>query len=113
MEVLSLSTFYEVYVNLCAEKNVSLSAAAESIGLSRTSPNGWKKGKLPQDRTLAKLAAYFNVTVPYLKGEEETEKPTGNADELSDEEIKFIEWYRSQASDKEKALVRMIVDGDK
>jgi transcriptional regulator with XRE-family HTH domain len=109
--VLALSTFYDNYVRLCAEKNVSLSAAAESIGLSRTSPNGWKKGKLPQDRTLAKLAAYFGVSIDDLTDEEK--KPTGNADGLSEEEIKFIEWYRSQASEKEKALVRMIVEGEK
>lgn len=105
-----MSTFYDNYVRLCAEKNVSLSAAAESIGLSRTSPNGWKKGKLPQDRTLAKLAAYFGVSVDDLTDKEK--KPTGNADGLSEEEIKFIEWYRSQASEKEKALVRMIVEGE-
>ena len=42
------------------------------------------------------------------------EKPaTETGSGLSEEERKFIEWYRSQASDKDKALVRMIVEGDR
>lgn len=69
-------SFYENYVQLCAEKKVSLSAAAEAVGLSRTSPNGWKKGKQPSDVTLAKLAAYFGCTVDDLTAEAgQKEKP--------------------------------------
>ena len=64
-----MTTFYSNYVSLCAKKNVSLSAAAEAIGLSRTSPNGWKKGKQPSDTTLAKLAAYFGISVDDLTKE--------------------------------------------
>ena len=44
-----MSAFYKNYVELCAKKKKSLSAVAEEIGLSRTSPNGWKKGKQPSD----------------------------------------------------------------
>ena len=69
-----MSAFYDCYVRLCALKGVSLSRAAESVGLSRTSPNGWKKGKMPSDVTLAKLANYFDCTVEDLTGE--TKKPT-------------------------------------
>ena len=46
-EALTMSSFYNNYVELCAKKKKSLSAVAEEIGLSRTSPNGWKKGKQP------------------------------------------------------------------
>ncbi len=67
-----MSNFYNTYVALCAKNNKSLSSVAEAIGLSRTSPNGWKKGKHPNDLTLQKLANYFGVSVAYLKGEEET-----------------------------------------
>nr|DAH72575.1 MAG TPA: Repressor protein CI [Caudoviricetes sp.] len=62
-----MSTFYTNYVALCAKKGKSLSAVAESIGLSRTAPNGWKKGKLPNDVSLAKLSNYFGVSVEELK----------------------------------------------
>lgn len=68
-EVLSLLTFYKSYVKLCAEKGVAPSAVAEKIGLSRTSPHGWKNGKMPSDVNLQKIADYFGVSVEYLKGE--------------------------------------------
>ena len=69
-----MTTFYKNFVQLCAAKNVSLSAAAEAIGLSRTSPNGWKKGKQPSDVTLAKLADYFGCSVADLTTDK-TQKP--------------------------------------
>jgi transcriptional regulator with XRE-family HTH domain len=82
-EVLSLLTFYKSYVKLCAEKGVAPSAVAEKIGLSRTSPHGWKNGKMPSDVNLQKIADYFGVTVEYLKGEEEqaTKKPLSEDEE--------------------------------
>lgn len=78
-----MSTFYKNYVKLCAEKGVSSSAVAEKIGLSRTSPHGWKKGKMPSDVNLQKIADYFGVTVEYLNGEEEeaTKKPLSENEE--------------------------------
>lgn len=69
-----MSDFYSRYVNLCAQKRKSLSGVAEDIGLSRTAPNGWKKGKLPNDTTLSKLSVYFGVSVEYLKNGEEGKK---------------------------------------
>jgi transcriptional regulator with XRE-family HTH domain len=85
--VLFLSTFYKNYIKLCAEKGVSSSAVAEKIGLSRTSPHGWKKGKMPSDVNLQKIADYFGVTVEYLNGEEEeaTKKPLSENEEWKNE----------------------------
>lgn len=83
-----MSAFYDCYVRLCALKGVSLSRAAESVGLSRTSPNGWKKGKMPSDVTLAKLANYFGCTVEDLIGE--AKKPTVKDDELNPELINLL-----------------------
>lgn len=66
-----MTVFYSMYVSLCAEKNMSLSAVAEAVGLSRTAPNGWKKGKQPSDVTLQKLSKYFDVDVSVFSGEKE------------------------------------------
>lgn len=108
-----MTTFYNNYVSLCAKKKKSLSAVASEIGLSRTSPNGWKKGKIPSAVTLEKLSQYFGVPASELL-EGQKEKPTGaQADGLTEEELKFIEWFRKEASEKDKALVRMIVEGEK
>lgn len=64
-----MSTFYKNYLRLCAIKGVAPSAAALEVGLSRTSANGWKNGKMPYDATLQKLADYFGVTVEELTGD--------------------------------------------
>ena len=61
-----MTVFYKNYIALCAKANKSPSAVAEENGLSRTSPNGWKKGKLPRDATIAKLADYFGVASDVL-----------------------------------------------
>lgn len=78
-----MTTFYKNYVQQCANKNVSLSAAAEAVGLSRTSPNGWKKGKQPSDVTLQKLSDYFGCSISELTCEiEQKEKPTIHSEPL-------------------------------
>lgn len=100
-------SFYDNYVSLCAKSNKSLSAVAEAIGLSRTSPNGWKKGKQPSDVTLAKLANYFGITVAELLGEEK-EKTATNGDDLSAEELDFIRLY-SEADEQKKAAIRILL----
>ena len=73
--MLFLATFYSNYVALCAKEKKSLSAVAESIGLSRTAPNGWKKGKQPSEVTLEKLSQYFGVPVSELTGEKKEKPP--------------------------------------
>jgi transcriptional regulator with XRE-family HTH domain len=98
-----LSIFYSNYVRLCAKKQKSPSAVAEEIGLSRTSPNGWKKGKQPSDVTLEKLSQYFEVSVSELTEAQDTQTSTDGAelrrgreemherlDRLSDEEYEAL-----------------------
>lgn len=74
--------FYEVYSNLCKDKGISLSKAAEQIGLSRTSVVKWKAGTTPSGATLNKIAIYFGVSVDYLLDNQQKEKP---ATQKSDE----------------------------
>ena len=59
--------FYNNYVRLCAEKNMSPSAAALAIGIKKSNVTYWKSGRNnPSDVTLAKIANYFGVTVEEL-----------------------------------------------
>lgn len=77
-----MTTFYKNYIALCAQKQKSASAVAVEVGLSRTSPNGWKKGKKPSDINLKKLATYFGVTVEDLVLEQKEKPTTQNGGEL-------------------------------
>lgn len=79
-----MSTFYDNFVRLCAEHNVSESGAAMSIGLSNAAASGWKKGKIPSNTTRAKLAELFGVTVDELMGEAtKKEQPVDKTELLS------------------------------
>ena len=71
-----MSVFYKHYLALCAEKKVSPSGAAKAIGLSNAAASGWKKGKVPSDVTLEKLANYFGVPVSRFFDEQKETAPT-------------------------------------
>lgn len=60
------------------------------------------------------LADELGVTVAWLNDEEENIKkePVAVSNELSEEERQFILWYRTQASEKDKAIVKAIVEAD-
>lgn len=60
--------FYDRFVELCNEINISPSIVAETIGLNRSSVTFWKRGSTPKGETLRKLANYFGVSVDYLLG---------------------------------------------
>lgn len=84
--------FYDLFCELCKKKGVSPTKATVEIGLSRTIGTKWKTtGATPQGDTLSKIAAYFDVSVDYLLGNEQEKKPvTSESDELQDE---FIAYY--------------------
>lgn len=105
--------FYDKFKELCDKKGVSCKKAVTDMGLSNSLATKWKNtGATPNSATLVKIADYFNVSTSSLLGTEE-KTAAASADGLTEEERKFIEWLRNQASEKDKALVRMIVEGEK
>lgn len=103
-----MTTFYKNYVQQCANKNVSLSAAAEAVGLSRTSPNGWKKGKQPSDVTLQKLSDYFGCSISDLTGEVEQKEKPAQESGLSVDEIK--EAFRGKSFEELTEILAALTD---
>ena len=66
--------FYDMYAALCKSKGISLSRAADEIGLSNSTVTKWKKtGATPPGDTLTKVAAYFGVSVDDLISDAQTE----------------------------------------
>lgn len=69
--------FYDRFKELCNNKGVSVTKATVDIGLSRTIGTKWKNtGATPQGETLNRIAEYFGVTIDYLLGNEQKDKPT-------------------------------------
>lgn len=62
--------FWDNYDTLCRSSGKSPNFVAQSLGFSTGTVTWWKKGKIPQNATLKKIADYFGVSVDYLLGNE-------------------------------------------
>lgn len=59
--------FYDLFCDLCKQKNVSPTRASLEIGLSKSTATKWKNtGATPNGETLSKIAEYFGVSTDYL-----------------------------------------------
>ena len=92
--------FFDIFNKLCQKKGISCKKAATDIGLANSITTKWKdRGSTPNAKTLNKIADYFGVSVGYLLGEEDNEKPIlsaakqafiDEAMELTDEQVKAL-----------------------
>ena len=77
--------FYDVYVELCHNNGKSPSAVAQELGINKSNVSNWKNnGYTPRGAVLNKIAEYFGVSVDYLLGKEQKEKPTLTAKDERD-----------------------------
>lgn len=91
--------FWNKYIELCANKSVSPNAVAKKIGMSSEVVIWWKRGRMPQNATLKKIADYFGVPVNYFLSKE-TDRPSNGADEL---------WEALCKSEKKRELALWIM----
>lgn len=101
--------FLERFTKLCQEKDVAPARVAADIGLSNSTATKWVKGSIPSGSTLKKIAAYFNVTVDYLIGEEtkkESPLPLSGI-ELSEAKRNMIERILTLSDDQIELLERL------
>ena len=66
--------FWTKFVKLCTEHGTKPTPAGEKMGFSSATVVGWKKGAIPQDANLQRIADYFNVPVSYF----DEDVPEGN-----------------------------------
>lgn len=89
-----MSTLYERITELCRAKGVSGSRMCLELGMSKSILSDIKSGRKKgvSTDTAQKMAAYLNVSVGYLLGEEEEKKeqPTDH-DGLPDKRKAFID----------------------
>lgn len=71
--------FWENFVKICNDKNISPNKACADLGLSKATSTKWKNGSQPRDTTMRKIADYFGVTVDYLIGREKEQPIHGGA----------------------------------
>ncbi|WP_413778098.1 helix-turn-helix domain-containing protein [Caproicibacterium sp. XB1] len=70
---------YEKFEQLLKERNVTPYRVSKDTGVPQSTLSDWKRGRsVPRTEKLQRIADYFNVSVDYLLGNEQKEKPTQN-----------------------------------
>lgn len=68
--------FYDIFAELCEKREIKPSKAAEECGINKSNVSSWKNnGYVPRGDALNKIAEYFGVTVDYLLGNKQKERP--------------------------------------
>lgn len=60
--------FWNNFVSLCNQNDKTPNGVCSELGLSAATATKWKKGAVPRDTTLQKIADYFQVSTTYLLG---------------------------------------------
>lgn len=113
-----MCTLYDRIQDLCKNKGVSGSRMCLDLGMSKSTLSDLKSGRkkgLNAD-TAHKIATYLDVSVGYLLGEEEKEKPTIPEDDgLTENQKKLMQFAKSVPDDKAEMILRVmksIVEAD-
>lgn len=104
-----MGTLYERLDSLCKERGVKGGRMCVDLGISKSLMTDLKSGRKKgvNAETAQKIATYFDVTVGYLLGEEEKEKPTEDG-ELSSNMKELIEFVKSVPDDKVDLALKLM-----
>lgn len=102
--------FYNRFVELCQKNRLSPSQAATLMGFSRSSVSMWKRnGYTPRYEILLKIANFFNVSVDYLLGDEDSETDIikfalwgGDAEIVDEEMLEDVKDFARMLAEKKK-----------
>lgn len=109
--------FFDIYEKLCKERGITVSKAAEEMGINKGTVSAWRnKGTYPQVAQLQKMAAYFSVSTDFLLGLEKEKGPTRQNGEASDDDIKFALFEGATVTDEQfeevKRFAKYVRDRD-
>lgn len=69
--------FYDNFLKACNLKGKTPSAALTEMNIGKSAHTRWKRGEMPTDATLQKLADYFGISKSDLTGETYLKVTTG------------------------------------
>ncbi len=104
--------FYEKYLQLCREKNVSPSKAALDMGFTKTTVSRWKKGGGITDINAITVANFFGVPVSELVGEQK-ESPGPEAEGVSEAKKALLELVDGLSDEQCAKLAGIIEEAKK
>ena len=90
--------FYEIFLKLCNQNNIKPNNVTKALGLSNATATDWKKGSVPRDTTLLKIADYFGVSVEYFKGEPERAQTESETVALDQHNIRMVPLFQTASA---------------
>ena len=112
-----MSILYKNIISLCEERGIKGGKMCTDIGMSKGILTDLKMGRQTgiSAANAQKIANYFGVSVGYLLGEEEKEKPTVQDDGLTENQRRLMEFAKSVPDDKAYMILQVmktIVEAD-
>ena len=108
--------FYDIYSSLCLKKGESANRVAARLGIASGTVSEWKNGRVPQNRTLQKIANYFDVSTDYLLGKTDIkEKAPDQNDQVQDKNVLRIAgrdgtYIERKLTDEQMRAFRLMVE---
>ena len=102
--------FFDNFDRYCKRDGKTNSEVAKAIGLDPSSCTGWRKGAIPRNGTVKKLADYFGVTVDDLLADNKKEPAEDGG---LDEQMKNIVSLLSAATKEERDAVETLLESKK
>lgn len=104
--------FYENFAMYCKKLGKSESAVAKAIGRDSKTVTGWRKGAVPYNSTLKKLADYFGVTVEDLLTNKKEPAGKGGLDEQMQMIVDLLNGATQEERDAVETLLKSKVKKD-
>lgn len=104
--------FWKNFYFLCESKNMKPLQVVKKIGIAGGNITNWKNGTVPSGNNLQKIADYFDVTVDYLLGKEETrpQEPKQQLTLMDHQRVHMIPLFESVSAGFGSLAVNEIVD---
>jgi len=99
--------FYERLKKICAEKEVSVTAMCDELGLSSGNLSKWKNGSTPGAKIIRKIAEYLNISVDYLLGNTE-KKEISSETELTEAQRELLRAFSALSEEKQALILDFI-----
>lgn len=106
-----MGTLYERLDELCKNRGVKGGRMCSDLGISKSLMTDLKSGRKKgvNAETAQKIASYFGVSVGYLLGEEEKEKPTIPEDDgLTNSKRVLIDFAKTLSEDQAELALRLL-----
>jgi len=100
--------FWQKFTELCLQEGVSPNAVAKELSIPSGSITAWKRGVMPRNSTMQKIASHFNVSVGYLMGyEQKNSPPPEERGGLSAYDTGVLNWFHSLPPEKRQAILSL------